>query len=247
MTTEAYKIAMATFPDEEGAGKALDTLEGMAKDGTIDVIDAAVLIRDAAGEVKVTQKSLPRVKSGATTGAIIGGVIGVIFPPSIIGAALVGAGIGAGAAKLGKMALKSPDLDAAANELEPGTSALVAVVEEVWIEQLSKAAAGYSKLAEHGLDADAVAQLGIVADDETGVVETSATAHATDPETGASMAAQIDEIADTTSGVVVQSGAVAAVDPDSGEIGIAGFEGVAVAGEVTDDDGSAPEDESTEA
>ena len=77
----------------------------------------------------------------------------------------MGAGIGAGSGKIGKEALKSDELWDAAKDLEPGTSAFVAVVEDEWIEQMQKAAEGYSKLAEHALDADAAISLGIVVED----------------------------------------------------------------------------------
>jgi uncharacterized membrane protein len=124
-----------------------------------------VLTRDLDGEVKVKQESLPSVKKWTKRGAIIGGVIGLIFPPSLLGGALVGAGIGAGSAKIGKEALKSDDLWDAAKELAPGTSAFVAVVEDEWIDQIQKAAQGYSRLAEQTLDADAALNLGVVAED----------------------------------------------------------------------------------
>jgi uncharacterized membrane protein len=83
----------------------------------------------------------------------------------LIGGALVGAGIGAGSAKIGKEALKSDDLWEAAKDLEPGTSAFIAVVEDEWVKQVQKAAQGYSRLAEEALDADSAISLGIVAED----------------------------------------------------------------------------------
>lgn len=156
---------MATFPTEDGASGAMESLKDMAKDGTIDIVDAAVLTREADGDVKVKQESLPSVKKWAGRGAIIGGVIGLIFPPSLIGGAMLGAGLGAGSAKLGKEALKSDDLWEAAKDLEPGTSAFVAVVEDEWVRQIQKAAQGYSRLAEEALDADSAVYLGIVAED----------------------------------------------------------------------------------
>jgi uncharacterized membrane protein len=67
------------------------------------------------------------VKKWTKRGAIIGGVIGLIFPPSLLGGALVGAGIGTGSAKIGKEALKSDDLWDAAKELEPQSPQLAAM------------------------------------------------------------------------------------------------------------------------
>ena len=110
MGTQSYQIMMATYPTKDGASRAMDVVKDMAKEGTIDIVDAAVLTRDDDGDVKVKQQSVPSVKKWAKRGAIIGGVIGLIFPPSLIGGALLGAGIGAGSGKIGKEALKSDDL-----------------------------------------------------------------------------------------------------------------------------------------
>lgn len=165
MGVEGFEIMMATFPTEDGASGAMDVLKDMAKDGTIDIVDAAVISRDIDGEVHVKQESVPSVKTWAKRGAIIGGVIGLIFPPSLIGGAIVGAGIGAGSGKIGKEALKSDELWEAAKDLEPGTSAFIAVVEDEWIDQIGKAAKGYNRLAQQAIDADEAINLGIVVED----------------------------------------------------------------------------------
>ena len=171
MSTENYEIMMAVFPTVDGAQGAADALDEMAKADTIDIVDAAILVRDAEGKTSVEQHSLPSVGKGAKWGAIIGGVVGLIFPPSIIGAAALGAGIGAGSAALADWALKSDELEDAAKDLEPGTSAFVAVVENTWVEKVNSAMAGYSKLREHALDADAAMRIGVVGDDEGNVAE----------------------------------------------------------------------------
>ena len=62
MGVEGYEIMMATFPTEDGASGAMDVLKDMAKDGTVDIVDAAVLTRDADGEVHVKQESVPSVQ-----------------------------------------------------------------------------------------------------------------------------------------------------------------------------------------
>ncbi|MFQ5967931.1 MAG: DUF1269 domain-containing protein [Acidimicrobiia bacterium] len=237
MGTESYEVFMATFPDTEGASGAVSTLEDMAKQGSIDIVDAAVITRAEDGKTSVQQHSLPSIKKWTKRGAIIGGVVGVIFPPSLIGGALVGAGIGAGAAKIGKEALKSDELEQAASELEPGTSAFVAVVEDKWVQEVTNAMAGYSKLAEQALDADSAARLGIMADEESGAVAMSGDAFEVDPETGEAAAASFDVVSDPESGITAASGSAAAIDPSEGTVEAAAFEAVEVdATEDTDEE-----------
>ncbi len=57
--------------------------------GVIDTYDAAVVEKDADGNVHVHKHEKPTQK-GAWTGIAVGAVVGVLFPPSIIASAAVG-------------------------------------------------------------------------------------------------------------------------------------------------------------
>lgn len=217
MSTENYEIMVAVFPSEDGAQGAGDALDDMAKTDAIQIVDAAILVRDADGKTSVEQHSLPSVGKGAKWGAIIGGVVGLIFPPSIIGAAALGAGIGAGSAALADWALKSDDLEEAAQQLEPGTSAFVAVVENTWVDKVNTAMAGYSKLSEHVLDADAAVRLGVITDDAGNVAEYGM-ATAVDADTGERVVAGTMTAADAATGDVVSVGGTIDADPTTGEV-----------------------------
>lgn len=247
MAAEGYRIMMAVFPDETGGANAVETLDEMAKEDVIEIIDAAVLVHEADGDVKVKQHSLPKVGKGAKVGAIIGGAIGLVFPPAVIGAALVGAGIGAGTAKIAELALKDDQLKDAAESLTPGTSAYIAVVEDKWVAQMSKALDGYEKLADHELDAGTAANLGIIEDD-SGATAISASGHAVDPETGATVAGEYSAYVDPEAGYAEEAGSVAAVDPESGTVAAAAFESTTVVSsgeaiEAGDDDSDEDDDE----
>ncbi len=238
VSTENYEIMMAVFPTEDGAKGAGDALDDMAKTDTIQIVDAAILVRDASGKTSVEQHSLPSVGKGAKWGAIIGGVVGLIFPPSIVGAAALGAGIGAGSAALADWALKSEDLEEAAEQLEPGTSAFVAVVENTWVEKVNTAMAGYSKLSEHALDADAAVRLGVVTDDDGNVVEYGM-ATAVDPDTGERVVAGTMTAADAATGDVVSVGAAVDADPTTGEVTAGEYVTTGNLADVDDDDAAA--------
>jgi hypothetical protein len=66
------------------------------------------------------------------------------------------------------MALEDDDLKDAADSLKPGTSAFIAVVENTWVEKVDQAIAGYTKLAEHTMDAEAAGVIGELTDDSSG-------------------------------------------------------------------------------
>jgi uncharacterized membrane protein len=229
---ENYEIIFAAYDTEDGAAKAVEALKDLDHAKAIDIIDAATLVKDADGNATVKQESMPSVKRGLGVGALIGGAIGLIFPPSILGAAALGAGIGAGSAKLAKMALENDDLKEAADSLEPGSSAFIAVVENTWVSQLQDVIAGYENLARHTMDAEAAGVLGTLANDSEGVVYGSASsadaavefAVASDGETiiGSATAAAIDEDGNVVvqqiagAGQVDAEGTVSAISDEAG-------------------------------
>lgn len=165
---QAYTIAFAAYPDEVGAKRTLDVLEQMERDGAIRVVDAAVLVKEADGKVKITDTSRHARRKALGAGAIAGGVLGLIFPPSL----LVGAGLGAvvggivGALRH-RDVFTNAEMKQAAEEMPPGTSAIVAVTEQRWLEQLQRAAAGYQRLVTQGLGAEVAASVTALETEET--------------------------------------------------------------------------------
>ena len=215
-----YEILFAVYDDETGAAGAVDSLRAMDKANTIDIIDAATLVKDAEGNTTVKQESLPSVKKGLGVGALIGGAIGLLFPPSIIGAAAIGAGLGAGGAKIAKSALENDELKAAAESLEPGSSAFIAVVENTWVKQVQQAIAGYENFAEHTLDAEASGFIGMIGDDSEALLYGSAE----------SEDAAIDFAVAATDDAIAGQATVAAIGED-GSVAVGHVEGVVAAGE----------------
>ena len=228
---DAVEIMMATFPTVDGASEAVGELEGMAKAGTIEIIEAAIVARDHEGNTAVQQVNLPKPGAWAGKGALVGGIIGLVFPPTILAGAIVGAGLGAATGAIAKHALKNDELEAMAAELEPGTSAFLAVVDQTWAKDLAKAMAGYERLAGHTLDADTSANLQVISDEAEGVIATSGSIFTTG-EGGEALAAEVESVTDLTTGVTVTGGVIAATDGD--EVVVAGLGGVEVPDEMPD-------------
>lgn len=220
---ENYEIMFAVYDSVDGAAGAVDSLKAMDKSKAIDIIDAATLVKDDEGNTTVKQESLPTIKKGLGVGALIGGAIGLLFPPSILGAAAIGAGVGAGSAKLAQMALENEDLQAAAEDLEPGTSAFIAVVENTWAKQLQTAISGYQRLAEHNLDAEASGIIGAIETDQGSAIYGQASSD------DAAM-----EFAAATDGTTIAGQASAAAIADDGTVVARQVEGVA----TVDEDGN---------
>ena len=57
--------------------------------------DVALVYKDDEGKVHVTKHEKP-TQHGAWTGAAVGELVGIVFPPAILGSAVVGAAAGGG-------------------------------------------------------------------------------------------------------------------------------------------------------
>lgn len=172
MSGSAVQVFVAAFDDEKQATDTLKQFKAMDRDGSLDLIDAAVIVRRPDGKITFTETGDPSAKTWAKRGVIAGGLVGLIFPPSILVSAAV-AGVGGGIwGKIRDKGFDDADLKRVGESLPPGGSAVIAIAEDRVVEQLERGIAGYTKLAKHALSAEATAV--IVATDVDDVPEPSA-------------------------------------------------------------------------
>lgn len=159
MTSNPVEVFVAAFGTEEQAGAALKDFRAMDREGSIELIDAAVIVRRADGKVSFEETADPSGKKWAKRGAIAGGIVGLIFPPSLLAGAAVGAAGGGVWGKIRDKGFQDSDLKAVGESLEPGTSAIIAIAEDRVIERLEKGLQGYQNLARHAVSAEAAATI----------------------------------------------------------------------------------------
>jgi uncharacterized membrane protein len=159
MAKELEMVA-ATYQDEERGKTILDMLEQMHRARTIDMVDAAMLKKDADGKVTVVETHELTGKGGAKRGAIAGAVLGVIFPPSLIASAVLGGAAGAAWGKLRDTGIKSKAMEDLGNSLEPGKTAVVTLVKPESVKTVENALKGYDgKLVKHAFSANESEQI----------------------------------------------------------------------------------------
>jgi uncharacterized membrane protein len=149
------QVFVASYNNEFGAKQSLKDFEAMDREGSIDLIDAAVIVHTAEGKVKFEETADPSGKRWAKRGAIAGGLVGLIFPPSIIVGAAVGGGAGGIWGKVRDKGIKDEDLKEIGESMEPGSSAIIAVAEDQVLDRLEKGLAGYERIARHAVSAEA--------------------------------------------------------------------------------------------
>jgi uncharacterized membrane protein len=165
------QVFVAVFGDEAGAKTSLRDFQAMDKAGSIDLIDAAVINRHEDGKVTFEETTDPDGKTWGKRGLIVGGLAGLIFPPSLLASAAVGGGAGALWGKVRDKGIKDDDLRSIGESMDPGTSAIIAIAQDRVLDQLEAGLAGYERIARHALSADAAIA---IANDEAVEVETAA-------------------------------------------------------------------------
>jgi uncharacterized membrane protein len=166
MSSSTVEIFVAAYQTEQGAGAALKDFQAAHREGAIDLIDAAVIVHTAEGKVKFEETADPSGKKWAKRGAIAGGVVGLIFPPSIIASAVVGGGAGGLWGKIRDKGFKDEDLKDIGESLPPGTSAIIAVAEDRVLEQLEAGLDGYERISRQMVSAEAAAAIVAEAEDK---------------------------------------------------------------------------------
>lgn len=152
------QIIVAAFSTPEAAGAVMDDLKEGRKAGLVGILDAAVVVKDADGKLKVTDAKR-RGRKGLVTGGLIGGVIGLLVAPPVAAVAATGGVIGTLIGRLQSAPLKA-EMKNIGSALPPNSSAIVAVIEHTWVSQLKTAlvSAG-AQLVEDAIKADIAEQL----------------------------------------------------------------------------------------
>jgi uncharacterized membrane protein len=163
------ELFVAVFPDKPSAQATIDAIARMDKSGAVKLIDAAQVAKDQSGKVTVDELEELTAGKGALGGAIVGGILGLIFPPALLVGAAIGGIAGAITGRLVDTGAKTKDLKHIAENIEPGEVAVIALVEDRWVSQLTLALQGYDRVFQKALSAREAAALRI--DPETGHVE----------------------------------------------------------------------------
>ena len=121
------QLVVLGFDTEEQATGALKALRGLEHDGRISFEDTAVITRDADGKVHVKNEASGTTETGAVVGALLGGLLFVVFP--IAGIAL-GAAAGAGVGALLGNGVDGKFVQEVKETLPAGKSALFLVIKD---------------------------------------------------------------------------------------------------------------------
>jgi uncharacterized membrane protein len=137
------QLIAAVYADQDRGKVILDMLESMHKNDTITLKDAALVSKTDDGKFKIEETVELTARKGGRRGAIILGIVGLIYPPSLIATVIAGGGIGALAGALRDTGIKKDELKEFADSIQPGQSAVVALADAQFSEQIQDALGGY--------------------------------------------------------------------------------------------------------
>ncbi len=121
-------VIIGQYGSIEEASQDLDYILQERGEHLIATFDGAVVAKDDDGQVRIVRKHETPVRFGAWSGAVVGGVIGLAFPPLLLEMGAAGAVIGAVVGHLWKGMSRS-DIHDVGEALERDSVALIVAVD----------------------------------------------------------------------------------------------------------------------
>ena len=153
MSDEPVFVYVAAYDEEDDARADYEVLKELHAAGVVGTYDAALITKDDEGKVHVHKREKP-TQHGAWTGIGVGALVGILFPPAIIGSAIVGGVAGGVIGHLWKGMSRS-DLKELGEALDDGDAGLIVIGESKVEEQIEKAIKRAKRTIEKQIDADA--------------------------------------------------------------------------------------------
>lgn len=150
--TDSTFIYVATYPDETTARDDYQVVKGLHAGGLVGSYDAAVITKDVTGRIH-ENKDETATRHGAWWGIAAGAAVGLIFPPSVLGAAAAGGVIGGVTGHLSKGMSRSRAKELG-DFIDPGEAGLIVVGEARVEDAIQKAVTRAEKETSEQLDVD---------------------------------------------------------------------------------------------
>jgi uncharacterized membrane protein len=147
MADEQFVLFAGAYDDLDDAKEDFDGIKALHKESWLGPYEGVLFVKEDGGKVKIIDRDSSIRAAGAGAGALIGGVVGLIFPPTILAGAAVG---GAAGALLGHFfgTFKRKDVAELGEMLDEGTAGILVIgvpTPELGTQKLMKRAAKVAK------------------------------------------------------------------------------------------------------
>jgi uncharacterized membrane protein len=151
-------LYIAAYADASAAQTDWDALKQAESTGAIDIDGMVLVSRDQDGKVDVKDTDHTTAK-GTGWGALGGAVVGLLFPPALLGATVVGAAAGAGIGGLKSHSDKQQIKEDAEEVLPDNSSGIIAEVEPQFAQQFQAAMTNATKVTQREVDSDSAGEV----------------------------------------------------------------------------------------
>jgi len=148
MNDRNYTLVIAAYDDEDAAKTDFASIKEL---DDMSVVAAVVMSRDDEGKVKVTEHGGRLISRGTGIGAVGGLVVGLFALPLLL-SGVVGAGIGAGVGAIMKHHEEKQIGVDVEEWLPPGSSAIVGVVDDLYLDRVQDAISQATKKLDKAID-----------------------------------------------------------------------------------------------
>jgi len=152
MSDQAVFLYVGVYSNPVVAREDLEIVRDLYAAKVIGTYDAAVATKEADGTVSVSKWEKP-TQHGAWTGIAAGAVVGILFPPSILGMAALG-GVAGGVIGHFHGGMSRSDVKELGELLDAGEAALIVIGRDKLDEELQKAGIRAEKQVEKELEVD---------------------------------------------------------------------------------------------
>jgi uncharacterized membrane protein len=136
-TADGTFLYIGTYPNEAAARADYDVVKDLHALDVVGTYDAAVITKDSSDKVHLNKDEMA-TRHGGWGGAAAGAVLGILFPPSIIGTAVVGAAVGGVGGHLWRGISRS-DVKELGELIDDGEAALLVIGASTLEEALDRA------------------------------------------------------------------------------------------------------------
>jgi uncharacterized membrane protein len=126
------KFVVVVLPDEKKAYEALHSIQVLHKEGTITFYAASIIERKPDGQLEVKQ-AVDEGPLGLATGALVGGLIGLLGGPLGAAMGLATGGMVGSLRDYAHAGVSEDFIETVTGELAPGKFAVIAEVSEDWV------------------------------------------------------------------------------------------------------------------
>jgi uncharacterized membrane protein len=152
VTDGVYILFVAQFADTAAASQAYDQLRELETTTTLAIDGVVVARRELDGKVHLEELTEHSTRTGLGWGLVGGIALAALFPPSLLAGAVAGGTVGAAAGKIRNLVRRSEVEKQLEDALQPGTSGILALVEDQAAAEVQRALAKADRVVEKSVD-----------------------------------------------------------------------------------------------